>query len=224
MKLNLETKICQASSALSVQTSISLIRLALCSLYTASTNVHFTCRLTCPEQIPYKFQHYLCSRHYSIHVTLVLQPDNNATNGRGQFEIPLTRQLLFLRLSQRTLYNTMAAIFHVMIMWHDNVAQPEIPISGQFLVLRIVAFRSGQRRSRCGVATLTALTRPPVTGTCTPLHSRKIHEGRAKGVATLKVPWRHLFDVTSCVAPPYTCITQFCRHVTLTIFLVMSLL
>ena len=54
MKLNLETKICQASSTLSVQTPISLIRLALCSLYTASTNVHFTCRLTCPAQIPYK--------------------------------------------------------------------------------------------------------------------------------------------------------------------------
>jgi len=148
-------------------------------------------------------QHYLCSQHYSIHVTLVLQPNNNATNSRGQFEIPLTRQVLFLRLSQRTLYNTMAAIFHVMIMWHDNVAQPEIPISGQFLVLRIVAFRSGQRRSRCGVATLTPLTRPPVTGTCTPVHSRKMHEGLAKGVATLKVPWRHLFDVTSCGAPIY---------------------
>jgi len=171
-------------------------------------------------------QRYLCSQHYSIHVTLVLQPANNATNSRGQFQIPLTWQVLFLRLSQRTLYNTMAAIFHVMIMWHDNVAQPEIPISRQFLVQRIVAFRSGQRRSRCGVATLTALTRirPPVTGTCTPLHCGEIHEGRAKGVATLKVPWRHLFDVTSCGAPPYTCITQFCRHVTLTIFLVMSLL
>ena len=60
---------------LSVQTPISLIRLALrslhtastnahftcrltrpalCSLYKASTNVHFTCRLTCPAQIPYK--------------------------------------------------------------------------------------------------------------------------------------------------------------------------
>lgn len=97
-------------------------------------------------------QHYLCCQHYSIHVTFVLQPSNNATNSRGQFEIPLTREALFLRLSQRTLYNTMAAIFHVMIMWHDNVAQPEIPISRQFLVQRIVAFRPGQRRSRCGVA------------------------------------------------------------------------
>jgi len=92
-------------------------------------------------------QHYLCSQHYTIHVTLVLQPAKNATNNRGQFEIPLTRQALFLRLSQRTLYNTMAAIFHVMIMWHDNVAQPEIPISRQFLVQRIADFRSGQRQT-----------------------------------------------------------------------------
>jgi hypothetical protein len=120
----------------------------------------------------------------------------------GQFKIPLTKQALLPPLSQRTLHNTIATIFHVMIMWHVNVAQAEIPINRQFLVHRTAVFGSGQTRSRCWVATLT---RPPVTGTCTPLHNRKIHQGRHKGRCNTDSAMTSL-----AAAPPYTCVMQFC--------------
>lgn len=162
-------------------------------------------------------QHCLCSQHYTIHVILVLQPAKNATNSRGQFEIPLTRQALFLRLSQRTLYNTMAAIFHVMIMWHDNVAQPEIPISRQFLVQRSVAFRSGQRQTH---STYTSTCYRHLHPSTQQENTRRSREWSCNTESAMTSPvWRHWLW-----RPPYTCIAQFCLHVTLTIFLVMSLL